>query len=366
MAFLDHIDPGNSGGSVLIPETHVERKITPIVYPCPICGATFKDQSALSDHRIAEHPIKRPTLLINGQPLRKEQITVRSSISMDSISLQNVDVIYVDDTKVPSQNELVEWLCSTSPASFELKLVNKNYPVSYRWTIDIASPEELDKVDRLFYAVFQSGLNMCQTFSLFNKQVVGVSSAAKNYAAGLSCYVTAIITKDQLPGSTLEFNAYTKKLGEAMDILYDYRGRSLVDAIFSIADFMQNDFQLRSSDLALPALYATKQFFNSGKFSENPSPKKPMQSIPIDSATNSIVDFSSSSSDFQLANISSIEVLTKSSKTDSRDRAKSVFTAWSYYSLTGDQKKADALRGHIIHNPYFGGLVEAIEGSLNE
>jgi hypothetical protein len=366
MAFLDHIDPGNSGGSVPTPETPFKREIKPVVWPCSICGIAFKDQTTLSDHRIAEHPIKRPLLLINGQPLRKEQITVRSRITLESVSFQDVDVIYVDNNEVSSQKKLIEWLCSTSPASFELKLVNKTYPVCYRWTIDIASSDELDKIDKLFYGAFESGLETYQAFGLFNKQIAGVGSAGKNYAAGLSCYVTAIITKDQLPGSTLEFEKYTQKLGEAMDILDDYRGRSLPDAIFSISQFMQNNFQLQSSDIALPELYASKQFFNNGGFVENINRYKAVQSIPIDTATDSIVDFSSGSIEFQQENISTIEALMKSSKMDARDKAKSVFSAWSYYRIAGAQVKASELRGKLIHNPYFGGLVEAIEDSLNE
>jgi hypothetical protein len=366
MGYLDHIDPGNSGGSVPTPGTVFVEHIKPIVYPCKICSSVFRKHDELADHITSEHPIKLPILLINGQPVRKKNITIRSSIPEHCISFQDVDNIYVDDIKACSRKELITRLCSHSPIAFELKIANGNHKSRYLWTIEIASLTELDNVDKLFYSAFQSSLEIYQAFSLFKKQVAGVSPAAKHYAAGLGCYVMAIITKDQLPEATLEFNQYTQKLGESMDILDDYRGRSLTESIFSIAQFMQNDFQLQSHDTNLPALFSAKQFFSCGQYALNKNSKKSPQSIPIDTVTNSLVDFSSGSTAFQKTNISSIEVLMKSTKTDARDRAKSAFAAWSHYSIVGDHKKAAELRGKLSHNQYFGSLVCAVEGFHNE
>ena len=79
MAFLDHIDPGNSGGSVVIPNTPFVINDDPILYPCEFCGSVFKDKDVLSEHRITKNLIKRPLLLINGNSLRREKITIRSA-----------------------------------------------------------------------------------------------------------------------------------------------------------------------------------------------------------------------------------------------------------------------------------------------
>jgi hypothetical protein len=362
MGYLDHIDPGNSGGSVRIPDTPFKSKSKPVVFPCDICGKTFKTHESLVDHRIEVHPIKRPMLYVDCRPLRKENITIRTAMVPGSITLQDVDSIFLNDKEVMSEEALLGWLCKTTPAAFDLKLVNQSYPVTFRWVIDIASSDELDKVDSLFYGAFRSGLSIYQAFGLFNEQVSGVSSAAKNYAAGLSCYVVAIITKDQLPGATLAFEKYPQKLGEAMDTLCDYRGRALSDAVFAIAEFMQNDFQPRSSDYSLPKLYAAKQFFTCGEFQGVDSRANEVQSIPIDTVTDCIVDFCSMALASQSANILNMDALMKSLNTDARDRAKIVFVQWSYFRLSGESDKANDLKSKLTHDPYFSSLVEVIGG----
>ena len=361
MAYLDHIDPGNSGGSVQIPDTRVSVSFKPVIYPCSICSMIFKDQESLSDHRISEHPIKRPMLLIKGEPLRKDEITVRSAMAAADIEFSDVDEIYVNDQKVNSHSKLKEWLCSATPLSFQLKLVNRNFPVECRWSIDIAEEQELDAVDEQFYSAFGNGLEISQSFSLFNERVAGFSSAARNYAAGLSCYVAAVITKDQLAGATLAYEKYGHKLGEAMDILVDYPSRRLASAIFSIAEFMQNNFTLQRADSSLPKLKATKQFFNSGRFYPVDDKKQLSNAIPIDTVTEVIVDFCALKKSERKSRISDMTTLLKSSSVGKRDSIKSIFILWCLYREWNDLHQADHLRGKLIHNTYFGGLIEMIE-----
>jgi len=366
VAFLDHIDPGNSGGSVLIPEARVRTPIQPVMPQCSICGERFKNQSTLNEHRISEHPVKRPMLLINGQGLRRDNVTVRAKILPGEITFTDVDEMYVNDEKIGDQEELINWLCNSNPISFILRLVNKSYPVEYRWNIDIADAKELDVVDETFYSVFGNSLELVRSFSLFNKKVVGFSSAAKNYAAGLSCYVASVITKDQLPGATLDYEKYNHKLGEAMDLLSDYQGRPLASAIYSISEFMQNDFGLLVSDVFLPKLQVTKHFFNSGKFTEVESLSIKFKAIPVDLATDKIVEFCSSSLELKSLSINEIEILFKATTTDSRDRIKSAFIQWCFYRLTGEVERIKMLRGKLIHSPFFGRLIESIEETGNE
>jgi hypothetical protein len=366
MAFLDHIDPGNAGGSVPIPDTRFVSDFKPVVHVCTLCGQTFKKLSAMQQHRIEEHPIKRPILLIDGQPLRRDYITVRTPIKPGSIEFKDVDEIFVDGKKIDDRGKLLEWLSRSTPIVLQLELVNQNYPVKYRWSIDISDPNDLDAVDAEFYGVFNTGLPVSQAFSLFNERVDHFSSAAKNYAAGLSCYVTAVLTKDQLPGATLEYHKYGHKLGEAMDILSDYRGRSLADAIFAIAEFMQNDFSLSSSDSCLPKLQVTKRFFNRGVFESVNEHGLEQQPIAIDTVTESIIAFCSGSETERLSRLKGMEALVKTAATGTQDRVKVIFILWCFYRLHGEQKRAAELRGKLVHNHYLGSLIEAIEESSYE
>jgi len=366
VAYLDHIDPGNSGGSVPTPATPFLKPIEPIIYSCNQCSRVFKDRAQLSEHQVSAHPITRPLLLLNGRPLNttqfldKKHINIRSIISPESISFQDVDVIYIDKIIEPNRKKIIDQLCSKSRSSFELKITNENYDYYYQWTIDIASSSELDKIDETFYSVFKTGQGVVQAFAFFNEQVSSASSAAKEYAAGLSCYVTAVITKDQLPGVTLEYDKYGQKLGESMDKLEHFRGRTLADAILSIAQFMQNDFNFHSADQRLPDLHNAKQFFTNGKFLASKTTKNPLQPIPIDLVTELLLDFSSGSNTFQQDHISSIEGCM--TMADGRDRAKLAFSAWAYASITGQHDKASELTSSLKHDPYFSILVETLRG----
>ena len=361
MGFLDHIDPGNSGGSVRIPDTPFEREHIPIVYTCSICSMVFKYQEALDDHRIAKHPIRRPMLLIDGRPLRDDNITIRTEIQSSSITVNDVDSIYLNDKKVTNLKDFLDALCNTNPAILHLKLVNQNYPVYYRWAIDIAKSEELADVDSLFYNTYCSGLSTFQAFGLFNERANGFSSGAKNYAAGLACYVASIITKDQLPGATLPFEKYRSKLGESMDILHSYRGRALPDAIFAICDFMYNDFQSRSSDRALPQLDLAKRFFNSGLFQQSYSERVKAWSIPTDTVTDCIIEFCSVAPEARLVLLPGLLAVKESTSIDASDRAKVLFVLWGYYNFIGKYEEVRKLRNKLIHNPHFSSLVAAIE-----
>lgn len=366
MAFLDHIDPGNSGGSVPTPATPFLKPLEPIIYSCDQCTRLFKNRVQLSEHQMSAHPITRPLLLINGLPpksvqfLDKKHINIRSIISPESICFQDVDAIYIDKIIEPSRKKIIKQLCSKSRSSFELKITNGNYAYYYQWTIDIASASELDKIDDTFYSVFKTGQGVVQAFALFNEQVSSASSAAKKYAAGLSCYVTAIITKDQLPGATLKYDKYGQKLGESIDKLEHFRGRTLADAVLSIGQFMQNDFNFLSADQRLPGLDNAKRFFTNGKFLSSKTTKKPLQPIPIDLVTELLIEFSSGSNTFQQDYIISIEGCM--TMADDRDRAKLAFSAWAYANNTGQLDKAHELTSSLKHDPYFSILVEKLRG----
>ena len=367
MAFLDHIDPGNSGGSVPTPKSPFPKEFKPIIYSCPICGKIYKNLELMQRHRVSEHPIKRPMLLIDGQPQRKDQITVRTPIKEESITFYDVDEFYINDELVEKKQKLIEWLCNTTPLAFQLRLMNQNYPVEYTWFIDIADNQDLEEVDKQFYNAFDTGLEITTAFGLFNERISEMSSsAAKNYAAGLSCYVTAVITKDQLPGATLVYDKYNHKLGEAMDILIDYRDRPLAKAIMAISEFMQNDFSLLNADNRLPKLDSTKRFFNNGHFVDEDLIHDEKKSIPIDTVTDQIINFCADSSYDRNSKILDIEIILKADKTDNLDRMKVLFGLWVSYISHSEIEKAKPLRGKLIHHQYFGELIEAIEDSSNE
>jgi len=65
LSFLDHIDPGQGGSAMVIPELPAWTTFqTPEVFSCKHCGAVFSSHDAWFDHRFEKHPLRRPMLVL--------------------------------------------------------------------------------------------------------------------------------------------------------------------------------------------------------------------------------------------------------------------------------------------------------------
>ena len=92
---FDHIDPGNSGGSTIIPELpHIAPE--PKKWLCDKCDEEFLDREALRKHRLAQHPLKRPALFISGLPPRTAGYHVRSSLADTDLLFENTESISIN------------------------------------------------------------------------------------------------------------------------------------------------------------------------------------------------------------------------------------------------------------------------------
>lgn len=73
----DAVDPGNAGGSVLIPEIPTEPN-RPVTFMCDKCGEIFVDPEARRQHVFDQHPFKRPQLLIGSRMVKERDEVVAS------------------------------------------------------------------------------------------------------------------------------------------------------------------------------------------------------------------------------------------------------------------------------------------------
>ena len=73
----DAVDPGNAGGSVLIPEIPTEPN-RPITFKCDKCGEIFANREARRQHVFDQHPFKRPQLLISSRIVKEQGEVIAS------------------------------------------------------------------------------------------------------------------------------------------------------------------------------------------------------------------------------------------------------------------------------------------------
>ena len=92
---FDHIDPGNSGGSTIIPELpQIAPK--PKKWQCDKCDEEFLDREALRKHLLAQHPLKRPALFVSGLPPRTEIYRVRAVLGDADLLFENTETVSIN------------------------------------------------------------------------------------------------------------------------------------------------------------------------------------------------------------------------------------------------------------------------------
>lgn len=363
MSYLDHIDPGNAGGSVVIPATSRRFQPKPFVYLCPECENKFSSAEELGQHRQNVHPIKRPYIYIKGIPLKSEE-TLKSRLEFSDITFDEVEEIILDGEKYKNFEALINKLICKKSGSNKLVLRNRNYPAEYRLHYDIPDVELLDKADKQFQEIFSSNIPLVSQLELFSEKVVKIGAANTSYVGGLGCYVTAIMAKDMNSESAISYSEYISKLGEAKDKLTGF-GRPLSESIVSIIDFMSNDFRDCQGDKFLPMLSSAKDFYQTGnfKFTDNKSITK--AKIPIDNVTGKILDFCNSKPDYQLGSLQNIEKLYRAPATSSKDKLKLAFILWTKANENNDLEVKRKYQTLLVHIHPFGELIRNLEGMGN-
>jgi hypothetical protein len=104
MAFLDHIDPGNAGGSVPIPEPvrYFRERKGPTHHLCPYCELTFTNVNDMDRHRVEAHPTRRPMLVAFGEVCRREELVITEPLADGEIQFTDVDAITIDGSSYDS------------------------------------------------------------------------------------------------------------------------------------------------------------------------------------------------------------------------------------------------------------------------
>ena len=122
MAFLDYIDPGNSGGSVPTRESpFLGIGVSVITYSCSICGGLFDSRDDLFEHRFQNHPFKRPSLLLGGKEITSPRQLVARQLNSTEIEFANVNRFFVDGAPV-QRGELVDKLAGRKYGLFNVIL----------------------------------------------------------------------------------------------------------------------------------------------------------------------------------------------------------------------------------------------------
>lgn len=361
MPYLDNvIYKGNTGGSVIIPDSAIGFEPQPIVYSCIYCADKFFTEDDLRSHKAKTHPIKRPFILLRGREIRQDNFTIRCSLADSEIGFIDVDRVVLSDNTEITPDELKRMILNKSSGVIRFAIWHQIYSVTYSISFSIFGDDDLEKTENLFFEVFGSGLTLSNSLELFNTRVRG-TLAVKPYAAALGAYITAIMTKDRLPEAWLDYGEYNNKLGEAYDGLDEY-SRPLAQYIISIIRFMRNDFSIVKIDNMMPNLRCAKSFFLGGSSTRLSGDHKNTKTIPIDLNTEQLINYCYLSEAAKVASIDVVKAMYGTSLTNQQDKEKSAFMLWNYYKSI-NSAEAKLYRNYLSHSQHFNLLIHNLESN---
>jgi hypothetical protein len=349
MAFLDHIDPGNSGGSIPTPPSPFNYKPKPIIYKCEYCECEFESDADKRQHKIEQHPVRKPYLYIEGSVLTASEMTIRSTLESGDIAFEDADSVKIDNQLFSDLSSAKKYLLDNQKGGVDIELSHQNYTSAYRLIFDVADHAALVKIDGIFYDVFSSSIPLARRLELFNEKVRLVEGRGLSYAGALGCYITAIMAKDGVPEVAIPFSDHIDKLGEAQDKLQGI-SRPLAYSLGAIIAFMLNDLGEREEDSYIPKLSTAKKFLRTGKFEPSPSYEHGDTKIPIDMITDKIMGYCESPEIYRKGEISSLEMLYETPTTPQMDKLKLALILYNNAKLSGQHKVAEKYEKQLSHS----------------
>jgi hypothetical protein len=365
VAFLDYIDPGNSGGSVPTRESpFLGIGVSVITYSCSICGGLFDSRDDLFEHRFQNHPFKRPSLLLGGKEITSPRQLVARQLNSSEIEFANVNRFFVDGDPV-QRGELVDKLAGRKYGLCNVILENDGVKSTYQLDFDVPDSADMERVEQVFFEVFGSGILDLTHIDLFIDMTEKLKTTTR-YVDGLSHYLYGILAKDQRGGTFLKQSEYNAKFNQSIDVLKHF-DRSLALAIIGVVNFNQNVFG--SIDKLTPAPKACSamlKFFNyvTGGISLNEkliiNKTDNIRKIPLDYSTEKIYEWSSMAIEELKKNRKELEQALKSQDWMPNDKFKVKMLLAELFMEIEDLPAAIRLAGSFSNDSVFGPWAQRI------
>ncbi|MGI9279745.1 MAG: hypothetical protein ACR2PX_08955 [Endozoicomonas sp.] len=353
MAFLDHIDPGNSGGSVPTPASPFEKRpLKPVEYLCPVCEQSFSLLELMRDHRAKSHPLKRPYFLIDGKACSQEMVLYKP-LSPESVIFEDTKSARLDGVEYESTDALKKQLLAQQVGRRRLELFYQAYSVTVDLVFNIIPETELQAVEECFYSIFDSDELSADHLKRFYCSIKANGLDGNVYAGGLGCYLTAVLVKDRSPEVALSYERFLEKFGEAEDKLANI-DRALAQAILLAMQFNRNVFGEPGSLVRAPALQSAVSCLQSGRFKDVHQSAETWSRFPTDVITELLVAFCTQGESYRREVVEELEQQLRQNRVSGYDSAKLAFVLMVYFYEVEDFHKAEQVFRAVKFDPVLG------------
>lgn len=356
--YLDFIDPGNSGGSIQIPE--VPRTPLPRQsYICTKCGKSFNTDENRRAHIFDKHPFHRPALLLDGDEPVGPRAIVRRPLNASAIAANDYSTILLDGKSV-SAPDLAAVLARERQGYHVITLQGQGKPVEYRLDFDIADPRELDQIDTLFQGLVQD--------SVLNRALIdGFMRLAQrhatcgSYVEGICHYLWGVLAKDQSGDTGLERREYESRFNLAIAALHGH-ARPMPEVINAVIHFNFNAFGHMAGARYAPGLSLAAQRIAGVKADQvdDVASARADTGIPLDAATHRLLDYAARLDTLSADDIREMDAVRRESSWVPADKAKLSVLLAETYLKQGDAARAKELARRLHNDPNFGSWAESM------
>lgn len=368
LPFLDHIDPGQGGSAMVIPESPPwnSRQI-PERHPCKQCNAVFDTYDGWFSHRFSEHPILRPMLVMGDVEVVTPRFTAHEPLPATSIRVVNTISCKVNGASIPL-DKLGERLADKPRAFYAITLVGESgVETKYELSMEIATQEDMALVERDFAALANQGRLTVHVVNAF-VQSAATATTARRLTDGLANYVFGVLGKDQRGETALTQEQGWAKLNEAHQSLNDIR-RPLAQAVAAVIEFQMNVFNRETGLRPVPLLRSAMDWYRTAAAAQiqptgmsQGTSSSTASRVPLDSATHELLSWVNLPGHVRLEEVRTIERRSRQATWLHEDRVKAQVLLAGTYQVAGDLALVREHARSFRHDPVFGSLAEALLG----
>ena len=208
-------------------------------YPCAACAEVFATAEELQTHRLEQHPLHRPALIVRGAEVGSRRMIITSKLEPADVVLERCERVLVNGKEIPGKR-LGDDLAARSWETCRLVLCGDEAQGELTVEFRIASEEDLAGVEDEFARI-------AETERLDVRTVEGLIRAtrrletARGYSDAICTYLHGVLAKERVPGCQLPYARYNAKFTESVETLNWY-DRPLARAIVSVIEFHHNHF----------------------------------------------------------------------------------------------------------------------------
>jgi hypothetical protein len=364
LPYYDHIDPGQGGSAMVIPEYPRTILAEPPIFACPVCHINFPSYEDRFQHRFEAHPYNRPLLVIGSHEIETPRFIVTRPLDVLQIRPVNVASCRLDGRTI-TERDLAERISTARSGFFQVELTGDEgkIKVAYEISIEIPSDAHALFVEQEFGRLYSPGVVSVTSINGFIR-ATDTAKTARRYVDGLASYLYGILAKDRRGETGLSQEQGRAKLNEAVQTLSEIN-RPLAAVVAGIVNFQSNAFSRNKHLHGVPRLLTAMQWFDAVRKTGHLSSVErcddstnPNAHVPLDSATDEILIWMDTT---PARLIDSAKQIGKRARQDDwlpQDRIKaSVLLAFIYFT-DGDLTAAAQVARGFRHDPIFTRLAE--------